>query len=239
MGFAIATIAPSAAPPAPSSTSFAFSIRFRSTHSIRRRSLDVAERIVLASSDTSRLLRRKRGGGQIARVSAVIATFAAATSSSASAPLAALALLLAVNLVLIFIVKWTLATKLDRLFVGVHFRDLVELRRCILVPKMLLICFAISRRDGRYLRGQSLRLLRTVHLFAFLDEKSDLASYARMGIDHDCDAESLLQRTQMSTLVIEEIKGDFRARSDNEIVGRPLEQHLLDRTQELQGNRGD
>jgi hypothetical protein len=55
-----------------------------------------------------------------------------------------------------------------------------------------------------------------------------------VGIDHDRDPESFLQSAQMRAFVIEQIKRDVGARAHAEIMRCCLEQHFLERTQQLE-----
>ena len=98
------------------------------------------------------------------------------------------------------------------------------------------------RRRGATLAGCTairLGLLDAVHLLALLDHVGYLAADGRVGIDRDGDLEAFLERAQMRALVVEQIERDLGAGAHDEIVGRALEQHLLDRAQKLQRDRGD
>ena len=80
-------------------------------------------------------------------------------------------------------------------------------------------------------------LLEAVHLLALLDHEGHLAADGRIGVDQDDDAEALLQRAQVGALLVEQIERDLGARAHHEIVGRALEQHFLERAQQLQRDR--
>src|SRR6478752_1940644 len=90
---------------------------------------------------------------------------------------------------------------------------------------------------GRRLQRQRLCLLQAVDLLALLDDEGYLAFDRGIGIDRDDDAEALFEHAQMSALVVEEVERDLGARAHREIVRCALEQHLIERTQELQRDR--
>ena len=86
-------------------------------------------------------------------------------------------------------------------------------------------------------RGDRLGGFRRMHLLAAIDDERLLAGDGRIGRHRDGDAEAFFQRAQVRALVIEHIKGDFRARAYQEIVRGALDQHFLDAAQQLQRHR--
>jgi hypothetical protein len=97
-------------------------------------------------------------------------------------------------------------------------------------------------RDGHQLGvlgGEAARNFRGVHLFTAVDHIRLLAGDRRVGRHRNGDAESFLQRAQVGALVIEHVERDLGPRAHNEIVRRALDQHFLDGTQQLQGDRRD
>ena len=76
-----------------------------------------------------------------------------------------------------------------------------------------------------------------MHLLAFLDDEGQLAADGGISIDHDGDAEALLERAQMGALVVEQIERDLRPGAHGQIMGCSFEQHFLERTQELERHR--
>src|SRR5262249_39529762 len=96
----------------------------------------------------------------------------------------------------------------------------------------------LGRRAWR-LRRDGARRLRAVHLLAALDDERLLAGDRRVGIDRDGDAKPRLQVAQVRALVVEHVKRHVGARTDHEVVGRALDQHLFQRAQELQRDRAD
>ena len=148
------------------------------------------------------------------------------------------------------------AVGLRRLFVVGAFVDLFDLRfdvrgmrgglafACLglgflldLLGEFRLFVLVQRRRIGCGLREQDLGLLDGHHLFAAIDGEADLAADLLVGVDGEHDLESLLEPAQMRALVVEHIERDLGPRADDEIVGRALEQHLLDRAQKLQRDR--
>jgi len=103
----------------------------------------------------------------------------------------------------------------------------------------LRLLFVELRRHTVGLHDQCFRLFECHHLFAAIDRERYLAGDTGTGLDRDRDAEALLERAQMGALVVERVKRDLRARAHSLIVGRALEQDLLERAQELQRYRRD
>ena len=91
-----------------------------------------------------------------------------------------------------------------------------------------------SRRGEGCLREQGLGLIDRHHLLAAIDGEADLAADLLVGIDGEGDLEALLESAQMGALVVEHIERDLGPRADDQVVGRALEQRLLDRAQQLQ-----
>src|SRR5262245_50496297 len=91
--------------------------------------------------------------------------------------------------------------------------------------------------DGRQLwllGGEAACGFGGVHLFTAVDHIRLLAGDRRVSRHRNGDAEPLLQRTQVGTLVVEHVERDFGPRAHNEIVRRAFDQHFLDSTQQLQ-----
>src|SRR5262249_59800174 len=157
-----------------------------------------------------------------------LAAFAATAPAPPSAPSAALPLL---------------AGSLRLLARGLRVLLLFALGGVFGFGRLLLVVVAfvlvlLDRRDGGCrLQRQRLCLLQAVHLLALFDDEGQLPAEGGIGVDHDGDAEALLQHAQMRALVIEEIERNVGAGAHVEIVRRPFEQHFLERTQELQRHR--
>src|SRR5262249_16603581 len=78
----------------------------------------------------------------------------------------------------------------------------------VFVVLVVLFVLLLDRDNARRLQRQRLCLLQAVHLLAFLDDEGQLSRDGGIGIDHDGDAEALLERAQMRAFVIEQIKRD-------------------------------
>src|SRR5262249_31765355 len=77
----------------------------------------------------------------------------------------------------------------------------------LLLVVVAFVLVLLDRRDGGCrLQRQRLRLLQAVHLLALFDHEGQLPAEGGIGVDHDGDAEALLQHAQMRALVIEEIE---------------------------------
>src|SRR5262245_44024900 len=97
--------------------------------------------------------------------------------------------------------------------------------------------FFFNFGDGhelRLLRSKIARGFRRVHLLAAVDHIGLLPCYSGISRHGDCYTEALLQGAQMRTLVVEHIERHFGARADDQVVGRPLDQHFLNSAQQLQ-----
>src|SRR5215471_10813912 len=103
---------------------------------------------------------------------------------------------------------------------------------------VVLFLLLLDRDSARWLQRQRLCLLQAVHLLAFLDDEGQLSRNGGIGIDHDGDAEALLERAQMRAFVVEQIKRDIGAGANRQIMCCSLEQHFLERAQELQRHGG-
>src|SRR5262249_33164929 len=130
-----------------------------------------------------------------------LAAFAAAAAAPPPAPSAALPLL-ARGLRL-------LARGLRALLLFA-FRSVFRFGRLVVAFVLVLL----DRGDGGCrLQRQRLRLLQAVHLLALFDHERQLPAEGGIGVDHDGDAEALLQHAQMRALVIEEIERNVGARA--------------------------
>src|SRR5262249_13288267 len=103
---------------------------------------------------------------------------------------------------------------------------------------VVLFLLLLDRDSARRLQRQRLCLLQAVHLLAFLDDEGQLSRDGSIGIDHDGDAEALLERAQMRAFVIEQIKRDIGTGANRQIMRCSLEKHFLERAQELQRHGG-
>src|SRR5262249_40937752 len=108
-----------------------------------------------------------------------------------------------------------------------------------LLPPLLLLLLLLAGGPRGGLDRDRAGLLDAVDLLALLDQIGQLAGNAGVGGDHDGHLEALLERPQVRPLLIEQIKRDLRARAHDDVVGRALEQRLLERAEKLQRNRGD
>src|SRR5262249_33200820 len=140
-----------------------------------------------------------------------LAAFAAAAAATPSAPSAALPRLARGLRLLTRGLRVLLLFALGGVF---RFRRLL----LVLLPFVLLLVVVafvlvlLDRRDGGCrLQRQRLRLLQAVHLLALFDHEGQLPAEGGIGVDHDGDAEALLQHAQMRALVIEEIERNVGA----------------------------
>ena len=76
-----------------------------------------------------------------------------------------------------------------------------------------------------------------MHLLAAIDDVRLLPGYGRVSGNRDGDAETLFQRAQVRTLMVEDVKCDFRPGAHDQIVRRAFDQHFFDGTQQLQCDR--
>src|SRR5262249_55793005 len=231
LAVAAATVAPPAPPSAAPAPALAVAMRLCMRLCRPFGTAPVAGLLRLARSSEVMLGRRRGkvrglpGRELVALLRERLAALAAAAAPPPPAPLAALARL-----------ACGLLARVLRLFLlGAH-GGVFGLRRLlvVVVPFVLVL---LDRDGGRRLQCQRLRLLQAVHLLALLDDERQLPAEGGVGIDHDGDAEALLQHAQMRALVIEEIERNVGARAHIEIVRRPFEQHFLEQTQELQRHR--
>src|SRR6516165_6931065 len=129
------------------------------------------------------------------------------TFSAAAAPLApaAFAAPLLGSLLLECLLLLILQLLLDVLLIGRH--RMFELRLSLLGLEWPFVCSDGNCR--RSLRGQGLGLIEAMHLLVLFDDERNLPSNCRVSIDHNRDAEAFLQRPQMGTFLIEEVKRDL------------------------------
>src|SRR5262249_30014929 len=152
-----------------------------------------------------------RGGSKVGRLSRrgivalLLGSLAALAATAAPPPSAPSAALLACGLRL-------LARALRVLLLFAH-GGAFGIERVFFLLVVLFVLVLLDRGDGGCrLQRQRLRLLQAVHLLALFDHEGQLPAERRVGVDHDGDAEALLQHAQMRALVIEEIERNVGAR---------------------------
>src|SRR3954447_2841071 len=241
LALAATTIAPSAPPSASPSPSLGLaaglSRGFRSARAVSGLVpfASMAQVVTAGLWDEVRVMLRRKCAVVAALRMGDLAVLAATAAAPPASPLAALAAIGALVLSLI-LVGFALLGLPDRLRSG---REALLGLGHVVRLEVVFVLLIVDRggNGGRGLQRQRLCLLQAVDLLALLDDEGYLAFDRGIGIDHDDDAEALFEHAQMSALVVEEVERDLGARAHREIVRCALEQHLIERTQELQRDR--